>query len=191
MNSTLRGARPWLLWSALAIPVGTLLHELTHYVAYQWSGVHEVVLHFNRVDGASPDHPAWALAAPALAGPLLTLLILGACGVVIWRRGPAPAFAAFGLVTPFRTFVPAAWLVIHALWGRANDANFDELNAMRALKWPRPPVMLLEIALTALGVAWVVRSIPREQRKLAILSSAIGGGLGIAAWWTLGPLVLP
>jgi hypothetical protein len=191
MTSNARAAISWLLAGCAAVPIAGPLHELAHLLAYHAAGMPEVVLHFNTVSGASPDHPGWALAAGAAAGPVMTLAIVAACIVGVWRLGPKPGLIAMGLVAPFRTFVPASWLVIHTLWGKANDANFDELNAARAAGWPPQPFMLLEVALVVAAIWWLVRAMPLDQRRMNVAAVAIGGGLGIAVYWTLGPLVLP
>ncbi|HEY2824653.1 MAG TPA: hypothetical protein VGI83_03820 [Gemmatimonadales bacterium] len=175
----------------MAVPVAGPLHELAHLLAYYAVGVPEAVLHFNTVDGASPNHPGWALAVGAAGGPLMTLAIVGACVLGVRRVGPNPALVGMGLVAPFRTLVPAFWLVIHTLWGRANDANFDELNVARALRWPPQPLMLLEIAIVATAIWWLVQAMPRQNLRLNVASLGLGGALGIGLYWAVGPLLLP
>ncbi|HEY5721854.1 MAG TPA: hypothetical protein VIT45_05985 [Allosphingosinicella sp.] len=175
-------------------PVTILLHELGHLAIAFASGL-PAELHPASVSGGAhvgSGQPSALIALQAAGGPLVTVAMSLAAGL-LYVRNPGRRWAlAFAVAAASRLFVAAAWLVLRLVLlvlGRpyGGTPNFDEHNAARALGWP-PEIAAMAATLFAVGlVAWLARHLTRGRRIAALAAMAAG----IVAANVLWPMVAP
>lgn len=191
------GLRPLLAWAgaaAVAVPVGIVLHELGHYLVAAALGAPDLHLHYDHISANEAVIPAGERGAIALAGPIVTLLIVVGFSAAALRSGPralliAPVFAA-GWRTAGLTL--GYWITRVAEPAALAGRDVDELIAARSLGVPAE-VLYAVNALVLYG-AWVllVRRVPRGRRLPALTGILLGTAVGIIAWLrVLGPVLLP
>ena len=182
--------------------LGTLGHELGHWVAARWFGC-APVLHFasvspNCVEALPRMHEMMGVAV----GPLGTMGS-GCVGMLmLWRwRQRHTRLELSGIF----------WSVLALFWSRPafnllvqlgllasgsatlqDTANNDEA---RLSVWLGLPQFTLGILCTGLAVGacvWVARQIPRVDRPTWLVGAIMGALLGFAVWMgSVGPLLLP
>lgn len=117
--------------AALVAPLTVIAHELGHFLAGRAMGfdaeLRAASVSGGAVLGRAPD---WMVAVQALAGPLVTFLLL-ASAFAIGRRRAKPWVIALAATAPLRFLVGASYLTwsIYA-WSQGGELrgspNFDE-----------------------------------------------------------------
>lgn len=193
-SHSLPGWQAWFLAAALSAPVAIVLHELGHFVVAHAFGFPDVVLRFASIsDGAAEaGAPEWQQALKAGAGPLVTLVIVGLCCYLSWRRGPHPWVAAPAFAAGFRSAVVGLSYGVARMRYPGMEGNMDELNFARGLGLSQDVVMALSTLLIMAAWGFLILRIPRTVRAKALLATAAGTGVGLALYipW-LGPMLLP
>ena len=183
-------------WAIGLAPAAVVLHELGHLAAkYAW-GVPGIELHYASVSDAAAEGalPLAAVVTSALAGPVVTMLLVVAGAVAVWRIGPRPAFVALPYAAGVRTvLLSGAYALVRTFNSdRAGSGNFDELEVARALG--ASPDVLVFGSVAVVLCSWVVvaRALPAGRRARTAGVAAGGVLLGAALWMNVvGPAVLP
>lgn len=193
------GINFWLMWSGVAVlaaPVAIVLHEIGHFVVAEAFGFPDVVLHYTFVsDGAEEaGFPAWQRGVKAIAGPVVTLVLVLGSVAVMRKIGPHPLAVAPAFAAGVRAVIlGGAYLLVRILHPeRAYDGNFDELNAARHLDLS--PDFVMGVSVIAILGTWiyVARHIPAPIRWKALAAITLGTIVGIATWVSfVGPMLLP
>ena len=184
----------WVLFAALAGPIGIILHELGHFLVAHAFGFPDVVLHFGSVsDGAAETGaPQWQQGLQAGAGPLVTLVLLGICCGATVRFGAQPWIVGPGFAVGIRSALVGLAYLSARLRGTYRTADIDELNFARSLDLSMDAVMATSTALVL--VCWILlaSSISSGGRLKSLMAPAAGTAVGIILYvnW-LGPWVLP
>jgi hypothetical protein len=208
ITSTWRLAAMWIGAAVVAVPLGVLLHELGHFVAYWAFGFQGVALHYSsathsvertfwqlvytgRVGAAAALLPLWKVGLATTAGIVFTYVVTIACCIFAARKSPHPLVIALGVFAPVR-FLSGLPTIAAALAGRPIRASTDEahLAALTGI-----PVLLLNftgLLILVLAWIWLVRRIPKDHRWISFGSLVVGLALGIFVYfWLLGPRLLP
>lgn len=207
ITSTSRLAATWIGFSIIAVPLGVLLHELGHFVAYRVFGFQGVALHYSssthfvertfwqlvyRGDSAAAAAllPPWQVGLATAAGIFMTCLVTLAC--CIWAaKNPHPLAIALGVFAPVR-FLSGLPTIPIVLSGKPVRAGTDEAHL--AVLTGIPLLLLIFAGLLVLVLAWIwlVRRIPKDQRWTTLGSMVFGLALGIFFYfWLIGPRLLP
>lgn len=207
ITSTSRLAATWIGFSIIAVPLGVLLHELGHFVAYRVFGFQGVALHYSssthfvertfwqlvyRGDSAAAAAllPAWQVGLATAAGIFMTCLVTFAC--CVWAaKNPHPLAIALGVFAPVR-FLSGLPTIPIVLSGKPVRAGTDEAHL--AVLTGIPLLLLIFAGLLVLVLAWIwlVRRIPKDQRWTSLGSMVFGLALGIFFYfWLIGPRLLP
>lgn len=178
-------------------PLTIIAHELGHYGMGLILGSPDLALHYGSVSDTAREQGVSSIriGAQALAGPVVTLLIMGAC-VLGLRKAVHPIYVAALIAAPIRFAVGAVYLgfsIVAAMRGEPRgQPNFDEFNAAQALGFSLEPLLVFELAATVVIWLWMFRRLPKGSRISPILGATVGVGLGIGAWiGFLGPWLLP
>lgn len=208
ITSAWRLAATWIGASVIAVPLGVLLHELGHFLAYWIFGFQGVALHYasathsvertfwqlvytGKVGAAAALLPLWKVGLGTTAGIVFTYVVTIACCVFAARKSPHPLVIALGIFAPVR-FLSGLPTIMAALSGKTVRAHTDEahLAALTGI-----PLLLLNFAgLLVLVLAWIwlLRRIPKDHRWLSFGSLVSGLALGIFVYFfVLGPRLLP
>jgi hypothetical protein len=208
ITSTWRLAATWIGAAVVAVPLGVLLHELGHFLAYWAFGFQGVALHYSsathsvertfwqlvytgRVGAAAALLPLWKVGLATTAGIVFTYVVTIACCIFAARKSPHPLVIALGVFAPVR-FLSGLPTIAAALAGRPIRASTDEahLAALTGI-----PVLLLNftgLLVLVLAWIWLVRRIPKDHRWISFGSLVVGLALGIFVYfWLLGPRLLP
>jgi hypothetical protein len=208
ITSTWRLAAMWIGAAVVAVPLGVLLHELGHFLAYWAFGFQGVALHYSsathsvertfwqlvytgRVGAAAALLPLWKVGLATTAGIVFTYVVTIACCIFAARKSPHPLVIALGVFAPVR-FLSGLPTIAAALAGRPVRASTDEahLAALTGI-----PVLLLNftgLLILVLAWIWLVRRIPKDHRWISFGSLVVGLALGIFVYfWLLGPRLLP
>jgi hypothetical protein len=208
ITSSWRLAATWIAAAVIAVPLGVLLHELGHFLAYWAFGFQGVALHYasathsvertfwqlvyrGDVGGAASLLPLWKVGLATTAGILFTYLVTFACLTFAARKNPHPLVIALGIFAPVR-FLSGLPTIAAVLSGKSVRANTDEahLAALTGI-----PVLLLSVTgllVMVLAWVWLVRRIPKEHRWVSRGSLVAGLALGIFLYFGLiGPRLLP
>lgn len=206
-TSTWRLAATWIGASVIAVPLGVLLHELGHFLAYWAFGFQGVALHYSsathsvertfwqlvyrgNIDAAASLLPPWKVGLATAAGILFTCAVTFAC-VFAARKSPHPLVIALGVFAPVR-FLSGLPTIPVVLSGKPVRAGTDEahLAALTGI-----PVLLLIVAgllILLLAWIWLIRRIPKDHRWLSLGSLVAGLAIGIFVYFSLiGPRLLP
>lgn len=180
------------LYALVMGPLAALTHELGHWIVGKAAGF-QPVLHAYAVSGLPEAAPfggnPLGVAAAALAGPVVTLL-LTAAGYALWRQEASRNWAlALAFAAPIRfvlnlMYFVGTGLVALGIVERSNP-NFDEMTASLALSVPVFP--LVGIGALVLPLAWwlIIRRLD-EDRWASVASLLAGTLIGMALW--LGPI---
>jgi hypothetical protein len=208
ITSTWRQAATWIGASVIAVPLGVLLHELGHFLAYRAFGFQDVALHYSssthsvertlwqlvfRGDFAAAAAllPLWKVALGTAAGILATCAVTFVCCVLAARKNPHPLAIALGIFAPVR-FLSGLPTIVMKLLLKPISVGTDEahLAALTGI-----PLMVLSVAgllVLVLAWNWLIRRIPRDHRWISLASMVSGLALGISLYfWVLGPRLLP
>lgn len=208
MTSTWRLAATWIGSAVVAVPLGVLLHELGHFLAYWAFGFQGVALHYassthtvektfwqlvssGNIEAAASLLPLTKVGLATTAGLLATYAVTLGCCVFAARKSPHPLVIALGIFAPVR-FLSGIPTLLATLTGKTIRASTDEahLAALTGI-----PLLLLNVAgLLVLVLAWIwlVRRIPKDHKWISLASLIIGLALGIFVYFSLlGPRLLP
>jgi hypothetical protein len=208
ITSTWRLAATWIGSAVVAVPLGVLLHELGHFVAYWVFGFQGVALHFSssthtvektlwqliyRGDFAAAASllPLWKVGLATTAGIVVTYVVTIACCVFAARKIPHPLVIALGIFAPVR-FLSGIPTIAMVLAGKTVNAGTDEahLAVLTGI-----PLLLLNVAgllVMLLAWIWMVRRIPKDHKWVSLVSLVVGLALGIFLYFELlGPRLLP
>ena len=208
VTSTWRLASTWVGASVIAVPLGVLLHELGHFLAYLAFGFQGVVLHFSsathtlentlwqqiyrgNLAAAASMIPLWKVGLATAAGILVTCVVTVVCCVFASRKDAHPLVIALGIFAPLR-FLSGISTIPVALSGRPVRAGTDEAHL--AVLTGIPLILLVFAGLLFLVLAWIwmVRAIPKDHRWVSLGSLVSGLALGIFLYFRLvGPWLLP
>lgn len=208
LTSTWRLASTWIGASLIAVPVGVLLHELGHLLAYLVFGFPGVVLHYSSASyplektlwqqiyrgdlaAAASMIPLWKVAVATATGILVTYVVTILCCLFAAKKGPQPLAIALGIFAPLR-FLSCISTIPVSLSGRPVRAGTDEahLAALTGI----PPSLLVFVGLLFLLLAWIwmVRIIPKGDRWVSLGGLVSGFTLGAFLYfWVIGPWLLP
>ena len=184
----------WVLFAAIAGPIGIVIHELGHFLVAHAFGFPDVVLHFGSVsDGAAEaGAPQWQQGLKAGAGPFVTLALLGVCCGATVRFGAQPWIVAPGFAIGIRSALVGLAYLSARFRGSAGTADLDELNFARALGLSMDAVMAISTALVLVGWIFLASSISPGDRLKSLMAAAAGTAAGVILYvnW-LGPWILP
>jgi len=208
ITSTWRLAATWIGASVIAVPLGVLLHELGHFLAYWAFGFQGVALHFassthtvertlwqliysGKVEAAAALLPLWKVGLATTAGILMTYVVTIGCCVFAARKSPYPLVIALGIFSPVR-FLSGLPTIAWILSGKRINAGTDEahLAVLTGI-----PLLLLNFAgllVVVLSWIWLLRRIPKDHRWISVGSLVLGLAVGIFLYFgVLGPRLLP
>jgi hypothetical protein len=207
ITSTWRLAASWIGASAIAVPIGVLLHELGHLLVYIVFGFQGVALHYNsatyavekafwqqvyrgNVAAAASMTPLWKVGVATIAGLLVTCVVTLVCCAVA-KKSAHPFVIALGIFASAR-FLSGISTIPAALSGRFIRSGTDEAHL--AVLTGIPILLLIFAGLLFLVLAWIwlFRSIPKDQRWVSLGSLISGLVLGIVIYfWGIGIWLLP
>ena len=208
ITSTWRLALTWIGASIIAVPLGVLLHELGHFLAYLAFGFQGVALHYNaathslektlwqqiyrgNLAGAASIIPLWKVGVATAAGILVTCVITFVCCLLAARKNPHPLVIALGIFAPFRFLAGIATLRVW-LSGQSLRAGTDEAHLAALTGIPLVLLIFAGLLFLALAWIWLVRSIPKDHRAVSLGSLVVGLALGIVLYfWCIGGWLLP
>jgi hypothetical protein len=208
VTSTWRLASTWIGASVIAVPLGVLLHESGHFMAYLAFDFQGVVLHFSsathtlettlwqqiyrgNLAAAASMIPLWKVGVATAAGILVTCVVTVVCCVFAARKNGQPLVVALGIFAPLR-FLSGIATIPLALSGRPVRAGTDEAHL--AVLTGIPLILLVFAGLLFLVLAWIwlVRTIPKDYRRVSLGSLVSGLALGVFLYFRLvGPWLLP
>lgn len=208
ITSTWRLAATWIGAAIIAVPLGVLLHELGHFLAYWTFGFQGVALHYasathsvektfwqlvysGNLERAASLLPLWKVGLATIAGILFTYLVTFACLVFATRKSPHPLVIALGMFAPVR-FLSGIPTIVTVLSGKAVRAHTDEAHL--AILTGIPLLLLNVMGLLVLVLAWIwlLRRIPKNHKWISLASLGSGLALGIYFYFFLiGPRLLP
>jgi len=208
ITSTWQLAATWIGASVIAVPLGVLLHELGHFLAYWAFGFQGVALHYSsathsvertfwqlvyngNVERAASLLPLWKVGMATTAGILFTCAVTFVCCVFAASKTPHPLVIALGIFAPVR-FLSGLPTISVVLAGKPVRAGTDEahLAALTGI----PVLLLIFAGLLVLVLAWIwlLRRIPKDHRWISVGSLVSGLALGIFVYfWLIGPRLLP
>lgn len=206
--STWRLALTWIGASVIAVPLGVLLHELGHLLAYRAFGFQGAALHFSSATHALENTlwqqihrgdlaaaasmiPLWKVGVATAAGILVTCVVTVVCCVFAARKDAHPLVVALGIFAPLR-FLSGMSTIPVALSGRPVRAGTDEAHL--AVLTGIPLIVLVFAGLLFLVLAWIwmVRTIPKDHRWVSLGGLVSGLALGLFLYFrVIGPWLLP
>jgi hypothetical protein len=208
ITSTWRLVATWIGASVIAVPLGVLLHELGHVLAYRAFGFQGVALHYSssthtvektfwqlvyRGDfpAAASVLPLWKAGLGTASGILITCLLTFVCCVLAAKKNPPPLAIALGIFAPVR-FLSGLPIILAALANKRIRASTDEVHLALLTGMPvRLPVIAGLLVLLAAWI-WMVRRIPKDHKRISLGSLLSGLALGIYVYfWVIGPRLLP
>jgi len=208
ITSTSRLAATWIGAAVIAVPLGVLLHELGHFLAYRVFGFQGVTLHYasathtvektfwqlayrGNLEAAASLLPLWKVGVATTAGILLTYLVTIGCCVFAARKGPHPLAVALGIFAPVR-FLSGIPAIVAALSGKAVLPQTDEAHVAVLTGIPLLLLNLAGLLVLVLAWIWLLRRIPKDHRWVSLGSLVCGLALGIYLYFFLiGPRLLP
>jgi len=181
--------------------IGTLAHELGHYLVAVYYQVPAVIAYaFTYYFGSlTPEQEFWFI----VGGPVSTWLVAAvSIGITLWKYRPmhaeqrkpvglgqSAAFIASAFSLRF-IFNAGMYFLSHTLL--LNPSGADEVKIAQYLGIS-PDIMMYGSALIALLVVLTaLYYIPRPQRYIILIGGLLGGIFGYLFWYNwVGPLVLP
>lgn len=208
ITSTWRLAATWIGAAVIAVPLGVLLHELGHFLAYWAFGFQGVALHYSsathsvertfwqlvyrgNIDRAAALLPLWKVGLSTAAAIVITYVVTIACCIFAARKSPHPLVIALGVFAPVR-FLSGLPTVVAALSGKAVRASTDEAHLAALTGIPLLLLNFTGLLVLLLAWIWMVRRIPKDHWWISLGSLVSGLALGIFVYfWLLGPRLLP
>ena len=208
ITSTWRLAATWLGAAIIAVPLGVLLHELGHFLAYWAFGFQGVALHYassthsverafwqlvfrGNIDAAALLLPLWKVGLATTAGIAITYLVTIACCVFAARKGPHPLVIALGVFAPVR-FLSGLPTVVAIISGKRPGIGTDEAHLAALTGIPLLLLSFMGLLVLVLAWIWLLRRIPKDHRWVSLASLISGLALGIFVYFSvLGPRLLP
>lgn len=193
---------------AIAFPVGALLHELGHFVAFRMLGFSDAVLRYSSVsvpslggfrrlmregnlEAALEIAQPWQVTVGTSAGLFVSYLTVLFCVLAVRRFGPNPLVLGIGLISPIRFLVAIPYFAL-ALVGRQVVPGTDEAIVALTTGIPLSLLYLPGLACLGFGYWFLFRAIPSGQRLQTVIPTSLGLVLGGLLWaFLLGPLLLP
>jgi len=206
--STWRLAATWIGASVIAVPLGVLLHELGHFLAYWAFGFQGIALHYSsathsvertfwqlvyngNVERAASLLPLWKVGTATTAGIVFTCVVTFVCCVFAARKTPHPFVIALGIFAPVR-FLSGLPIIAAALAGKPVRASTDEAHLAALTGIPVLVLIFAGLLVLVLAWIWLLRRIPKDQRWISLGSLISGLALGIFVYfWLVGPRLLP
>ena len=208
ITSMWRLALMWFAASIVAVPLGVLLHELSHFLFNLAFGFQGLVLHYSSTSyslerafwqliyrgdlaRAASMIPLWKVSMATAAGILGTCLVSSVCCVLAARKNPHPLVVALGIFAPVRFLSGLATI---RLWlaGKPVRAGTDEAHLAALTVIPLPFLIFGGLLFLVLVWIWMVRHIPRDHRWIFLGSLFSGLALGSFLYFSLiGPWLLP
>ncbi len=183
---------------AIVAPATIVLHELGHFLAGLALGTPDIALHYGSVSDSAAEtgFPAFRIGLQALAGPVVTLLLMAGCVIALRKQPHHPVYFTALFAAPIRFAVGAVYLYFvaaAAFQGIApGQPNFDEFKAAQMLGFPVASLLVAELALTLTLWWWAARRLSSAIRWPALAGTVTGIIAGIGIWIAgLGPLLLP
>jgi hypothetical protein len=207
ITSTWRHAASWIGASAIAVPIGVLLHELGHLLVYIVFGFQGVALHYNsatyaaerafwqqvyrgNVAAAASMTPLWKVGVATVAGLLVTCVVTLVCCAVA-KKSPHPFVIALGIFAPAR-FLSGISTIPAALSGQFTRGGTDEAHLAVLTGIPILSLIFAGLLFLVLAWIWMFRSIPKDQRWVSLGSLISGLVLGVVIYfWGIGSWLLP
>jgi hypothetical protein len=208
ITSTWRLASTWIAASAVAVPLGVLVHELGHFLVYRAFGFQGAVLHFSsttyslekpvwqliaRGNLAAADSliPLWKVGTATAAGILVTCAVALICCFLAVKKSPHPLVIALGIFAPVR-FLSGTRTIPALLASRPVRAGTDEAHLAALTGVPLLVLIIAGLLFLVLVWIWMFRRIPREHRWVSLGSLVSGLALGIFLYFSvIGPWLLP
>jgi hypothetical protein len=206
-SSLLHGLK-WAGAPVVAVPAAVILHEIGHLIAYLIFGFGGATLHYSSATynnentfwqlisrgdfgAAAAINPIWQAGMATAAGLIATVLVAAVCCYVAAKYNPHPLVIALGFFTPFR-FLSGLPVIFGALSGKTMRPSSDEGHI--ALLSGIPVVLLSAAGICVLIGVWylLIKSIPRQQRPIAIGGLLTGTAIGFVLYFRfIGPWLLP
>ena len=208
ITSTWRLAVTWIGASVIAVPLGVLLHELGHFLAYWAFGFQGVALHYSsathsvettfwqlvyrgNIGAAASLLPLWRVGLATAAGIFVTCVVTVVCCVFAARKNPHPLVIALGIFAPVR-FLSGLPTISVVLAGKPVRAGTDEAHLAALTGIPLLLLIFAGLLVLVLAWIWLVRRIPKEHRWTSLGSLVSGLALGLFFYfWLIGPRLLP
>jgi hypothetical protein len=208
ITSTWRLAATWIGTAIIAVPLGVLLHELGHFLAYWAFGFQGVALHFasathsvertfwqlvftGRVAAAAELLPLWKVCLATAAGIGFTYLVTIACCIFATWKSPHPLVIALGVFAPVR-FLSGLPTVVAILSGKRAGIGTDEAHLAALTGIPLLLLSFMGLLVLVFAWVWLLRRIPKDNRWISLGSMVFGLALGIFLYFSvLGPRLLP
>ena len=208
MTTTWRLAFMWIAASVVAVPLGVLLHELSHLLFNLAFGFQGLALHYSsttysmektfwqliyRGDLAAANSiiPLWKVSMSTAAGILGTCLVSSVCCLFAARKNPHPLVIALGIFAPVR-FLSGLSTIRVWLAGKPVRAGTDEAHLAALTVIPMPFLIFAGLLFLVLVWIWMVRHIPQDHRWTYV--GSLFSGLAIGSFfyfWVIGPWLLP
>ena len=208
MTTTWRLAFMWIAASVVAVPLGVLLHELSHLLFNLAFGFQGLALHYSsttysmektfwqliyRGDLAAANSiiPLWKVSMSTAAGILGTCLVSSVCCLFAARKNPHPLVIALGIFAPVR-FLSGLSTIRVWLAGKPVRAGTDEAHLAALTVIPMPFLIFAGLLFLVLVWIWMVRHIPQDHRWIYV--GSLFSGLAIGSFfyfWVIGPWLLP
>lgn len=207
VTSTWRLVLTWIGAAIVAVPLGVLLHELGHFLAYLAFGFEGVALHYTSathalertfwqqvyrgdVAAAASMIPLWKVGIATAAGIFVTCVVTFVC--CVWaRKSHHPLAIALGIFAPVR-FVAGVSTIPALLSGRSVRAGSDEAHLAALTGIPLIVLIFAGLVFLALAWIWLIRSIPKDHRFVSLGSLVAGLILGVVLYFSvIGRLLLP
>ena len=208
ITSTWRLALLWITASAVAVPLGVLLHELSHLLFNLAFGFQGLALHYSsttyslentfwqliyrgNLAAAASMLPLWKVSMATAAGILGTCLVSSVCCLLAARKNPHPLVIALGIFAPVR-FLSGLSTIRIWLAGKPVRAGTDEAHLAALTVIPLPFLILGGLLFLVLVWIWMVRHIPRDHHWIYLGSVFSGLALGSFLYFSvMGPWLLP
>lgn len=207
ITSTGRLAATWLGAAIIAVPLGVLLHELGHFLAYWGFGFRGAALHYastthavertfwqlvynGKVDAAAALLPLWKVGVGTAAAIVITFVVTILC-CLLATKNPHPLVIALGIFAPVR-FLSGIPTLSASLAGKTVRAGTDEAHLAALTGIPLILLNVTGLLVMVLAWVWLVRRIPPAHRWVSRASLLSGLVLGmILYFWLIGPRLLP
>jgi hypothetical protein len=207
-TSTWRLAATWIVAAVVAVPLGVLLHELGHFLAYWAFGFQGVALHYasathslertfwqlvftGKVGAAAALLPLWKVRLATTGGIVVTYVVTIACCIFAAKKGPHPLVIALGVFAPVR-FLSGLPTMIAILSGKRVSTGTDEAHLAALTGIPLLLLNFTGLLVLLLAWIWMLRKIPKDHRWISLGSLVAGLALGIFVYFSvLGPRLLP
>jgi hypothetical protein len=208
ITSTWRLAATWIGAAVIAVPLGVLLHELGHFLAYWAFGFQGVALHYDssthavertfwqlvfrgNINAAAALLPLWKVGLATTGGIAVTYLVTIACCIFAAWKSPHPLVIALGLFSPVR-FLSGLPTVVAIIGGRRAGTGTDEAHLAALTGIPLLLLSFMGLLVLVFAWIWLLRRIPKTHRWVSLASLISGLALGIFLYFfLLGPRLLP